>query len=142
MTTTSKWLALAERARKAKGPEDFENLVVLTNGVMSALNYEMCAGVYWNKKLKDWFLDGNRIAVSLDAIVALIEKEITAVQSIELQINLSDTFNLARGEGYASISWLIGRTTTQMAATPALALVAAFCEAKAAQAKEQENGIV
>lgn len=111
MTTAAEWLALAEKARQAKGPDHSIEVAI-----------DVATGDY-----------NGQITRSLDAIVTLTERMLPGHDWQLIKgghcILLFDadkdqeveTFN---GDG----------------ATPALSFVAAFCEAMAAQAQEKNDG--
>jgi hypothetical protein len=83
--------------------------------------------MYWRAKDGNWFADGNRIMVSLDAITALVEREL-AVEWLRQD----------KWAGKPATCSILMRPTPSepiggKGATPALALCAAFCRAMAAR---------
>ena len=125
MTTSSEWLALAERSRMAKGPDRG-----IDGSLFDTLYLDTSVGAEYMAKFGcrlEWLPEYTRDEGS---ILALIKNSFD-----EFSLNLKGNVSSA-GAGVVSID----ASVWVEAATPALALVAAFCEAKAAQAKEQENG--
>jgi len=108
MTSKAEWLALAERCEKATVPDDRLSFAI--------------DQLLFAPRLIRGFKALAPYTASLDAITALIWKELTPV-SVDLQ-------TVSRA-AYATI-WGTGtRTDICRADTPALALCAAFCRAMA-----------
>lgn len=146
MTTRDEWAALAERCENATGPDrdiDCEIIVASFGGeiVWKTANYTMeqyPAHRIASRSYIGGFANEHvpALTASLDAITALIERELPAAwvwtlgQNIHHRAwgvsinNLNDD-----GEPY-SVCWGASK------ASPALALCAAFCRAKAAQKLE------
>lgn len=125
-TTKQQWLALAERCEAATGPDR-----EITESIMHALGYSRVSDAHWFCEGKGHWNDGNRLAASLDAITALIEREFPETRWSVAHSGYSwpDTF---AGQ-ISPVGGLLMRRLSQ-SATPALALCAAFCRAKAERA--------
>jgi hypothetical protein len=122
----SEWLELARRCEQATGADDHKTIAETTKAIMRALGYELRHGAFFRRNNGgEWFCDGSRIMVSLDAITTLIERELPGA------LYGSDVFD---GRAGAVID---GQTRGDMgehigsAATEALARCAAFCRAMA-----------
>ena len=129
MTTTKEWLALAERCEGATVTDREIDVAILVACGWKIERRE--------RDRKEWLYSPNdeyyrqdplfldmtwRISRSLDAITALIERELNCSWRAG---------NTPSGRGFA----LLGTNTKEHAAiSPALALCAAFCRAKAAGA--------
>jgi hypothetical protein len=122
VTTKAQWIALADRCETATGPDrdiDAEIYDATTPHVLYAGEY---AGKFAVRT------SGSAVwlpffTYSIDDITALIERELAPI-SVDLQIRPKDA--------YAKL-WLHSRNdpSIRQAATPALALCAAFCRAMA-----------
>jgi hypothetical protein len=119
MTSKEEWLALAERCEKATGPDR-----EIDGAIIAALGFSWRGMDYWDNATSTKILRGRTdYTASLDAITALIEREMT------------DAGWSAHSEYYDESVGRITRrgkdTIVCYAATPALALCAAFCRAMA-----------
>lgn len=131
MTTRETWLALAERCEAAKGPDR-----EISEGILSALGYARISDAHWFCEGKGHWNDGNRIAASLDAITALIERELPGCGwSVDRSPSdakiagspvLPEAFIMQHGDEWTYEGWPLCK-----AHTPVLALCAAFCRAMA-----------
>lgn len=127
MTTRQEWLALAKRCEEAKGP-DREIDVEIEGSVMgwSVSDIAYCC-------LNDRAHSAPNCTGSIDAITALIERE------LDVAWLRQDAWNGSP----AKCSVLLNPTPNEpigaSAATPALALCAAFCLAKAALAEQPKD---
>ena len=127
MTASSEWLALAERARKAKG-SDRE----IDGALFDALCFDASVGAEYMAKFgcrMEWLPAYTRDEGSILALIKTSFDEF----SLTLKGNASSA-----GAGIVSID----ASVWVEAATPALALTAAFCESKAAQAKDAEAPLI
>lgn len=122
--TRDEWNALAERCEQAEGPDDYGTIALTTRDIMSGVGY--CERLYQYRKDGAWFADGNRIMVSLDAITTLIEREFPGC-GLSVKSRLSTVKTVAR------LFLRTGMVSSDDAATPSLALCAAFCRAMAAK---------
>lgn len=150
MTTSAEWLALAEKARKAKGPDSRID------------NRAACLLYGWREVMEDIepygpvpiLIDatGNgpcissEITAGLDAIVALIEKEFPSATRLCGFVKPDEADSDNPPGAWANIFppevesndgelFFVNQCVTEAAA-----YVASFCLAKAAQAKENDNG--
>ena len=122
MTDRATWLALAERCRTLSGVDDERQVGI---EILKALGWAYRDSA-WHDANRAWVSPFFAPATSLDAITALVEREfgqLHAYRPVSQVAGLSD-ITLYRGmiwtpEVYAD------------AATPAIALCAAFCTAKA-----------
>lgn len=144
MTTAAAWLALAEKARMANGPDrEIDGALSLALGFPQAWfgdewgssyidgPYCMLDAATWSGK--GLTFEAKHYTDYLSAIIALIEKEFPGC---DWQLNKG-------GSGIILLpvaGWDDPMQIGFEGKTVALALVAAFCHAKAAQAQEQENG--
>jgi hypothetical protein len=139
MTTKAEWIALAERCEKATG-SDRE----IDAAVMAALRF-VKHGWFEHDGAKEWhwaiegtgvFFKG-RLTASLDAITALIERELPdyhwRIQGGRKDTGWTQMSGDPRAYIKAKASRLVQHTDGKdgEAATPAIALCAAFCRAMA-----------
>jgi hypothetical protein len=120
VVTKEEWLALAERCEKATGPD---------REIDAALHDAVYGGSEARETFRKWGCGVIWIkprTSSLDAITALIERKLPSVTGI-IPLTSGDEAWLWPKDGSPK-GWRCN------AATPALALCAAFCRAKAAGA--------
>ena len=121
MTSKADWIALAERCEKAMEPD-------------REIDWCIHAAILnWPAEIKPRQPGDAEYTASLDAITALIERELPG---LGWRIAGQDEHG---GKPYAQIRWpiqnQIWRQEIAHAATPALALCAAFCRAMAEKAE-------
>lgn len=121
--TRDEWLALAERCETAKGPDreiDASIYALLGHSVKRGpvSPYPRRERTWCLRIAKNWSAM-DRLTASLDAITALIERELPG-----------STFKVGRDGAGANYAQCAGKRITE-AATPTLALCAAFCRAMA-----------
>lgn len=68
------WLEIADYIEKATGTP--QELTEIAQRIMRKLGYAPQSGSWWKSDGGEWFSKGNRIAVSIDAITALIERKL------------------------------------------------------------------
>jgi hypothetical protein len=120
MTSKAEWLALGERCEKATGPDR-----EIDGAIFDALSLDLSISAEHLAKDKRLTLEWlPKYSASLDAITALIERELPEVRWVCRTDTLGGFGNLYRRRN-PDRSWPC------FAFTPALALCAAFCRAMA-----------
>jgi hypothetical protein len=116
----ARWLALASRCEKATGPDDDIDLALAGDLYPHYVNYDP----------ETWLIRNGGWTDSLDAITALIERELPGwayvLDTRNVATWLAPYARLFRPGEIAS-----GNPPSGKAATPALSLCAAFCRAMA-----------
>ena len=119
MTSKAEWIALAERCEKATAASS-----VLSKDIVAAMGYSWRGMAYWSDDNRTTWVGSVDLTYSLDAITALIERELPEVRWVCRTDTLGGFGNLYRRRN-PDRSWPC------FAFTPALALCAAFCRAMA-----------
>lgn len=118
MTKREEWLALAERCEKATGPD-------------REIDFDIDVARHAPKRIRG-FQALAPYTASIDAITALIERKLPRWS---WSASLSETRKFAQAD--LGRSYPTNRRVTTEHKTPALALCAAFCRAKAEVSHDQ-----
>jgi hypothetical protein len=137
MTTRAEWLALAERCEKATGPDGKLDCVIFALITPSAFetdyDRDLHARLSWTRNLADWswLLEKGMqpYTSSLDAITALIERELTGWRWKTGRAEFHCWATIYGGSGEGSVF-----SAVSIQGSAALALCAAFAKAMAEKA--------
>jgi len=117
--TRLEWIALAKRCEEATGPDRD-----ISEAIMSGLGYKRYSDEHWFCEGKGHFNVANQITAYIDTITALVGREFPNSFASAAVAGYSSPWAKIAKKGMAGEILAYGDT-------PALALCAAFCRAKA-----------